>query len=90
MSASPLVLRPSDVRSPLKSLSSAQASASGTPRPAATSTSTPAAVADTFSLPPTLDLAEQMNEEEKRKYVKGEFSLPALRGHSLCQKENID
>lgn len=52
---------PRPVSSPLKSaLASGQTSSDGTPRPAAAAT-----------LPPTLDLAEQMNEEEKRKYAKG-------------------
>lgn len=46
-----------------RALNSGTTSSSGTPRPAATSAP--------VSVPPTLDLAEQMNEEEKRKYVKG-------------------
>ena len=51
--------------SPLKRLASGQTSGNGTPRPAVSSTSAG------HTLPPTLDVAEQMNEEEKRKYVKG-------------------
>lgn len=61
-------LRP--VSSPLKNLASGsgQTSSNGTPKPALA----PAPVSTgQQALPPTLDLAEQMNEEEKRKYVKG-------------------
>lgn len=47
-----------------RAINSGTTSSSGTPRPAP-ATSVP------VSVPPTLDLAEQMNEEEKRKYVKG-------------------
>uniref|UniRef100_A0A8H7NGU6 Protein kinase domain-containing protein n=1 Tax=Bionectria ochroleuca TaxID=29856 RepID=A0A8H7NGU6_BIOOC len=69
MSLSPVVTlqQPQTVRSvssPLKTLASGQTSSNGTPRPAAQPA--PKAVA-----PATLDVAEQMNEEEKRKYVKG-------------------
>lgn len=46
-----------------RALDSGNTSSSGTPRPAPTSIPP--------SAPPTLDLAEQMNLEEKRKYVKG-------------------
>ncbi|KAL7625427.1 TFIIH complex serine/threonine-protein kinase subunit kin28 [Parahypoxylon ruwenzoriense] len=69
MAVSPVVMHPTDalqnpgaVSSPLKNVTSAQASANGTPVAAPTSAAT---------LPTTLDLAEQLNEEEKRKYVKG-------------------
>ena len=55
--------------SPFKTLTSGPTSSNGTPRPAPTST------AHVVTLPTTLDLAEQMNEEEKRKYVKGAFLL---------------
>lgn len=69
MSLSPVVTlqQPQTVRSvssPLKTLASGQTSSNGTPGPAAQPA--PKAVA-----PATLDVAEQMNEEEKRKYVKG-------------------
>ncbi|RFU79716.1 serine threonine- kinase [Trichoderma arundinaceum] len=55
------------VSSPLKNLASGsgQTSSNGTPKPA------PVPASTSQTLPPTLDLAEQMNEEEKRKYVKG-------------------
>lgn len=52
------------IGSPFKNLASGTNSSNGTPKPTPP-TSAPAA-------PPTLDVAEQMNEEEKRKYVKGE------------------
>ncbi|KAF3348271.1 hypothetical protein VD0002_g797 [Verticillium dahliae] len=78
MSASPLVLRPTEppkttsaVSSPRKNASSNQASASATPQPTGSDDNKPAKPAKPISLPPTLDLAEQMNEEEKRKYIKG-------------------
>jgi cyclin-dependent kinase 7 len=70
--------QPRSVSSPLKAFASGPTSSNGTPRPAPT----PAGGA---SLPPTLDLAELMNEEEKRKYAKGEsvrHSLVSLT-HSL-------
>ncbi|EGX92527.1 serine/threonine-protein kinase [Cordyceps militaris CM01] len=52
------------IGSPYKNLASGtNSSSNGTPKPAPP-TSVP-------QLPPTLDVAEQMNEEEKRKYVKG-------------------
>ena len=69
MAVSPVVTQTADrakpVASPLKIVgASTQTSANGTPLPAPS--------ADTIAnLPPTLDLAEQMNDEEKRKYVKG-------------------
>ncbi|KND93552.1 Serine/threonine-protein kinase KIN28 [Tolypocladium ophioglossoides CBS 100239] len=80
MAVSPVVTttqeHPRSVSSPLKSaLTSGQTSSSGTPRPAPTAAPSSAAVA---TLPPTLDLAEQMNEEEKRKYAKGYLA------HVLC------
>ncbi|GAO17019.1 uncharacterized protein UV8b_03170 [Ustilaginoidea virens] len=49
--------------SPLKNLASGPTSSHGTPKQPASSAAP--------ALPPTLDLAEQMNEEEKRKYAKG-------------------
>ncbi len=60
---------PRSVSSPLKNLASGPASSNGTPKPAP--------VGGATTLPPTLDLAEQMNEEEKRKYAKGN-SLASL------------
>lgn len=61
--------------SPLKTLASGPASSDGTPTTAAGAAASGVAKAtaptDAARLPPTLDLAEQMNEEEKRKYVKG-------------------
>ncbi|POR33342.1 Serine/threonine-protein kinase KIN28 [Tolypocladium paradoxum] len=73
MAVSPVVTttqeHPRSVSSPLKSvLTSGQTSSNGTPRPGTAAASSSAAAA---TLPPTLDLAEQMNEEEKRKYAKG-------------------
>lgn len=72
MSASPLVVRATDalkpagsVGSPFRNASSAQASTNGTPQPPKEKKTTPV-----FTTP-TLDLAEQMNEVEKKKYVKG-------------------
>ncbi|KAJ1329393.1 cyclin-dependent kinase 7 [Microdochium nivale] len=82
MAVSPVISYPSDalqpqptrhatgISSPLKLVSSAQPSSNGTPVPSAArqppaSTSAPALPAA------TLDLAEQLNEEEKRKYFKG-------------------
>ncbi|KAL2211997.1 Pkinase-domain-containing protein [Sarocladium strictum] len=69
MAVSPVVTHTVDrsrtAASPLKIIgASTQTSANGTPQPA------PSAEA-VANLPPTLDLAEQMNDEEKRKYVKG-------------------
>jgi cyclin-dependent kinase 7 len=77
MAVSPMVLQPSDVlqtanaatarpaTSPLKNVNSAVASSTGTP--AATVTPNVNIAVQSASL----DLAEQLNEEEKRKYVKG-------------------
>lgn len=78
MAASPLVLPPSNplqsslktLASPLRRQSSAvPSSANGTPR----SSRPPGQTAQPPqpSQPPTMDLAEQMNMEERRKYVKG-------------------
>ncbi|KAF5025435.1 hypothetical protein F66182_2495, partial [Fusarium sp. NRRL 66182] len=53
------------ISSPLKNVTSQTSSSNGTPKPPLTSAPAPA------SNPTTLDLAEQMNDEEKRKYVKG-------------------
>jgi cyclin-dependent kinase 7 len=54
------------ISSPFKNVASGHTSSSnGTPRPPAPTTYTAA------QLPATLDLAEQMNDEEKRKWVKG-------------------
>lgn len=72
MAVSPLVTHtaesiqslPRTLGSPLKNLTSNPTSSNGTPKPAPV-TSVP------VTLPKTLDLAEQMNEEEKRKYAKG-------------------
>ncbi|XDG02045.1 hypothetical protein ABKA04_001660 [Annulohypoxylon sp. FPYF3050] len=73
MAMSPLVMHPQDAlpnarpaSSPLKNATSTQASSNGTPVPA-TLTPNPAAAINS----PSLDIAEQLNEEEKRKYVKG-------------------
>jgi len=77
MAVSPLVMHPTDairntraVSSPLKNAASAQASAqassNGTPLATQVVPNAMAAVQST-----ALDLAEQLNEEEKRKYVKG-------------------
>jgi cyclin-dependent kinase 7 len=74
MAVSPMVLHPSDAlqnitarpaSSPLKNVHSAVASSNGTPA----TTVAPNASAAIQSA--SLDLAEQLNEEEKRKYVKG-------------------
>ncbi|KFH46272.1 Serine/threonine-protein kinase-like protein [Hapsidospora chrysogenum ATCC 11550] len=70
MAVSPVVTHTAEsvsrtVLSPLKNLASGPTSSNGTPRPAPPPTAQPCTV------PATLDLAEQMNEEEKRKYVKG-------------------
>ncbi|KAI2641839.1 Pkinase-domain-containing protein [Hypomontagnella submonticulosa] len=72
MAVSPLIMHPTDalqnprsVSSPLKNVNSAQASSNGTPVVVAPSAA--AAAAQVTSL----DIAEQLNEEEKRKYVKG-------------------
>lgn len=79
MAVSPLVMHPQDalpnqnsgaraVSSPLKNVSSTQGSASGTPQPNLVAPNAAAAVQSS-----SLDLAEQLNEEEKRKYVKGKL-----------------
>lgn len=75
MAVSPMVLHPTDAlqnpaviraaSSPLKNVNSTAASSTGTP--AATVTPNAAAAVQSTSL----DLAEQLNEDEKRKYVKG-------------------
>jgi len=66
MAVSPVVTHTADsaaqpTRSPLKTLASGPASSNGTPRPAQ----------PTPQMPTTLDVAEQMNEDEKRKWAKG-------------------
>lgn len=74
MSASPLVVRPADalkpagaVGSPFRNVSSAQVSSgNGTPQPSKDKKAAPVP-----TTAPTLDLAEQMNEVEKKQYVKG-------------------
>jgi cyclin-dependent kinase 7 len=71
MAVSPLVALPTDVlqhsapvSSPLKRPASAVPSSNGTPRPARHAS-------HSVQVPANLDLAEQMNEQEKKKYVKG-------------------
>jgi cyclin-dependent kinase 7 len=54
------------VSSPLKNAASAQASSNGTPLAGQVVPNATAAAQST-----TLDLAEQLNEDEKRKYIKG-------------------
>ena len=54
--------------SPLKNLASGPNSSNGTPKPAVV------APTSGVTLPPTMDLSEQMNEDEKRKYAKGTYS----------------
>ncbi|KAF3064217.1 Serine/threonine-protein kinase KIN28 [Daldinia childiae] len=73
MAVSPVVVHSTDappnprsLSSPLKTVTSAQASSNGTP---VVSTAAPNVVAAAQAT--SLDLAEQLNEEEKRKYVKG-------------------
>ncbi|KAI0885263.1 serine/threonine-protein kinase [Annulohypoxylon maeteangense] len=73
MAVSPLVMHPQDAlqnprstSSPLKNATSTQASSNGTPIPAPVAPNPAAAL-----MSPSLDVAEQLNEEEKRKYVKG-------------------
>ncbi|KAI1138984.1 serine/threonine-protein kinase [Hypoxylon sp. FL0543] len=73
MAVSPVVVHPTDalqnprsVSSPLKNATSAQASSNGTPVAAPVAANPSATLLST-----SLDLAEQLNEEEKRKYVKG-------------------
>lgn len=64
------------ISSPLKNVVASQTSSSnGTPKPPVTSVPAPA------TMPATLDLAEQMNDEEKRKYVKGD------RMHTYSRKQ---
>lgn len=90
MAVSPMVLQPSEVlqtanaatarpaSSPLKNTNSAVASSTGTP--AATVTPNVNVAVQSASL----DLAEQLNEEEKRKYVKGLYwndTYTVLHGH---------
>ncbi|KAH7362042.1 serine/threonine-protein kinase crk1 [Plectosphaerella cucumerina] len=66
--AGPVEVKPtSSVSSPLKNA----LSASATPQTDAPSAKPPGGVPKPAALPPMLDLAEQMNEEEKRKYIKG-------------------
>ncbi|KAI1106140.1 serine/threonine-protein kinase [Jackrogersella minutella] len=68
MAVSPLVSglqNPRSVSSPLKNATSAQTSSNGTPVPTVPPNPTAAI------LEPSLDVAEQLNEDEKRKYVKG-------------------
>lgn len=74
MAVSPVITHTSErthqAMSPLKVIgASAQTSANGTPKPTASSGEIIA------SLPGTLDLAEQMNDDEKRKYVKGTYLI---------------
>ncbi|KAI0123115.1 serine/threonine-protein kinase [Xylariales sp. AK1849] len=75
MAVSPVIVYPTDAlqqthlraaSSPLKIVSSAQASSNGTPLAASVIPNATAAAQST-----SLDLAEQLNEDEKRKYVKG-------------------
>jgi cyclin-dependent kinase 7 len=75
MAVSPVVAHPTDaiqhpnpraVSSPLKNASSAQASSNGTPQAPNVAPNATAAVHSA-----ALDLSEQMNEDEKRKYAKG-------------------
>ncbi|KAI1330060.1 kinase-like domain-containing protein [Xylariaceae sp. FL0255] len=72
MAVSPLVVYPTDALqnlkagSPLKMISSAQASSNGTPLPPQVVPNAATAAQST-----ALDLAEQLNEDEKRKYLKG-------------------
>lgn len=79
MAASPLVLPPANplqpslktLASPLRRQSSAvPSSANGTPR-SSRPAGHPAQPPQQPAQPPTMDLAEQMNMEERRKYVKG-------------------
>lgn len=70
MALSPVVTHTAEsnsqpTRSPLKNLASGPASSNGTPRP------TPSAGAPPPQVPATLDVAEQMNEDEKKKWAKG-------------------
>ncbi|KAI0194014.1 kinase-like domain-containing protein [Xylaria flabelliformis] len=74
MAVSPLIVHPTSalqgaraVSSPLKNAASAQTSSNGTPLAVQVVPNAAAAAAQSTSL----DLAEQLNDEEKRKYVKG-------------------
>ncbi len=74
MAVSPLILPPTSalqngrtVSSPLKNAASAQTSSNGTPQATQVVPDAAAGAAQSASL----DLAEQLNEDEKRKYVKG-------------------
>ncbi|ROT43124.1 serine/threonine-protein kinase crk1 [Sodiomyces alkalinus F11] len=73
MSASPLVLRPTEAIKPTSTISSPNKHVSNQPSSSATPqrTDEAKAISKPSSLVPTLDLAEQMNEDEKRKYIKG-------------------
>ncbi|KAG5980015.1 hypothetical protein E4U55_004469 [Claviceps digitariae] len=76
MAASPVVTitqqHARTVGSPLKTLASGQTSSNGTPNPSLQQQQKPTPKSSSRPLPPpTLDLAEQMNEDEKRKYAKG-------------------
>ena len=78
MAVSPLIVPPTSalqngraVSSPLKNVSSAQASSNGTPLATQVVPNATAAAQST-----SLDLAEQLNEDEKRKYAKGSVPLP--------------
>lgn len=80
MAVSPVVAHPTDaiqhpnpraVSSPLKNASSAQASSNGTPQAPGVAPNTTAVIQTA-----ALDLSEQMNEDEKRKYAKG-WSIPS-------------
>ncbi|KAI1754390.1 Pkinase-domain-containing protein [Xylaria castorea] len=73
MAVSPLIVHPTSalqgaraVSSPLKNAASAQTSSNGTPLAVQVVPNAAAAVQST-----SLDLAEQLNEDEKRKYIKG-------------------
>ncbi|KAI0459787.1 Pkinase-domain-containing protein [Xylaria acuta] len=73
MAVSPLIVHPTSalqnaraVSSPLKNAASAQTSSNGTPLAVQVVPNAAAAAQST-----SLDLAEQLNEDEKRKYIKG-------------------
>ncbi|KAI0540997.1 Pkinase-domain-containing protein [Xylaria digitata] len=73
MAVSPLILHPTSalqnarsVSSPLKNVASTQTSSNGTPLATQVVPNAAAAAQST-----SLDIAEQLNEDEKRKYVKG-------------------
>ncbi|KAG8159311.1 hypothetical protein KVR01_010972 [Diaporthe batatas] len=100
MAASPLVLPPSNplqsslkpVASPLRHQSSAVPSSNGTPR--SSRPAGPPAQQSQPSQPPTMDLAEQMNMEERRKYVKsrklgeGTYAIVSL-GYSRADPSQL-